>query len=155
MVIDERSRHAMFTRLQEVLGEEQATVLMEHLPPVGWADVATKHDIDALRVGTKHDIDALRVATKHDLDALRVATKHDIDALRAVTKHDLDALRVSTKRDLEHAVASLEQRSEILENRLLATFRAELNVQTRTMIYAMSASTVTVATLAFGAARLV
>ena len=101
----------MFTRLQEVLGEEQATVLMEHLPPVGWADVATKHDIDALRV--------------------------------------------STKRDLEHAVASLEQRSEILENRLLATFRAELNVQTRTMIYAMSASTVTVATLAFGAARLV
>lgn len=144
MVIDERSRHAMFTRLQEVLGEEQATVLMEHLPPVGWADVATKHDIDALRVATKHDIDALRVATKHDFDALRV-----------MAKHDLDALRVSTKRDLEHAVVSLEQRSEILENRLLATFRAELNVQTRTMIYAMSASTVTVATLAFGAARLV
>ena len=67
MVIDERSRHAMFTRLPEVLGEEQATVLMEHLPPVGWADVATKHDIDALRVATKHDIDALRVSTKRDL----------------------------------------------------------------------------------------
>ncbi len=45
MTIDERSRHALYTGLQEVLGEERATVLMEHLPPVGWADVATKQDL--------------------------------------------------------------------------------------------------------------
>ena len=38
MAIDERSRHELFVRLEEVLGEEHATVLMEHLPPVGWAD---------------------------------------------------------------------------------------------------------------------
>ena len=30
---------------------------MEHLPPVGWADVATKHDLDQLRVATKHDLE--------------------------------------------------------------------------------------------------
>ena len=36
-----------------------ATTMMELLPPVGWADVATKHDVDALadrieaRLGTK------------------------------------------------------------------------------------------------------
>lgn len=48
MAIDERSRHRMYERLQEVLGEEEAT-LMEHLPPVGWADVATKRDLDGLQ----------------------------------------------------------------------------------------------------------
>jgi hypothetical protein len=48
MAIDEGSRHELFSRLEEVLGKESATVLMEHLPPVGWADVATKRDLEQL-----------------------------------------------------------------------------------------------------------
>ncbi len=48
MVVDERSRHELYTRLEELLGPEAATTLIEHLPPVGWADVATKHDFVAL-----------------------------------------------------------------------------------------------------------
>ena len=48
MAIDERSRHDLYLRLEGLLGPKAATTLMEHLPPVGWADVATKHDLDAL-----------------------------------------------------------------------------------------------------------
>ena len=48
MAISEESRHHLYQRLEEVLGPSEATVLMEHLPPVGWADVATKRDLDAL-----------------------------------------------------------------------------------------------------------
>jgi hypothetical protein len=65
MAIDERSRHAMFTKLQELMGEENAAILMEHLPPVGWADVATKRDIEALRSATKADLlEALHAQTR-------------------------------------------------------------------------------------------
>ena len=46
MVLDERSRHHLYLRLEEALGSEAATTLMEHLPPLGWADVATKRDLD-------------------------------------------------------------------------------------------------------------
>jgi hypothetical protein len=48
MAISEESRHRLYQRLETVLGHDEATVLMEHLPPVGWADVATKRDLDTL-----------------------------------------------------------------------------------------------------------
>lgn len=48
MAISEESRHHLYQRLEQVLGPAEATVLMEHLPPVGWADVATKRDLDVL-----------------------------------------------------------------------------------------------------------
>ena len=48
MALDERARHELHRKLEEVLGADQAGTLMEMLPPVGWADVATKRDLDAL-----------------------------------------------------------------------------------------------------------
>ena len=49
MAVDERSRHALHTKLQKVLGEEEAVTMMELVPPVGWGEVATKRDLDDLR----------------------------------------------------------------------------------------------------------
>jgi hypothetical protein len=49
MALDERARHELSLRLEQALGPESAETLMELLPPVGWADVATKRDLDALR----------------------------------------------------------------------------------------------------------
>lgn len=58
MAIDERARHELHRKLEEVLGPEEAATLMSHLPPVGWADVATKHDLAQLeeRVNMRFDM---------------------------------------------------------------------------------------------------
>jgi len=50
VAISEESRHHLYQRLEQVLGPREATVMVEHLPPVGWADVATKRDLDALEI---------------------------------------------------------------------------------------------------------
>jgi len=48
MAITEEDRYRLYQRLEGTLGPKEARVLMEHLPPVGWADVATKSDLDNL-----------------------------------------------------------------------------------------------------------
>ena len=45
MAITEQSRHDLYVRLEAALGAQEATTLMEHLPPVGWADVSTRTDV--------------------------------------------------------------------------------------------------------------
>jgi hypothetical protein len=44
--ITEESRKQLYDRLEETLGRDEATTLMEHLPPVGWSDVARRTDIE-------------------------------------------------------------------------------------------------------------
>ncbi len=45
MSVDEASRHRLYTELESMLGPEPTSTLMSLLPPVGWADVATKQDV--------------------------------------------------------------------------------------------------------------
>ncbi len=126
MTVDERSRHALYRKLEEILGREDATTLMEHLPPVGWAGVATKRDLDHLAV-----------ATKRDLDHLAEANQRDHSHLQA---------------DLVQLEIRMTGRMETMEHRVLATFRKELTSQTRTFALAMTGSFLTAAGIAVAAA---
>ena len=45
MAVDERGRLQLAEAAKRVFGDEAGITLMELLPPVGWADVATKHDL--------------------------------------------------------------------------------------------------------------
>jgi len=84
-----------------ILSEEAADTLMELLPPVGWADVATKTDLQHLRDELKGDIQNLRVATKTDLQHLRDELKGDIRNLRDELKGDMHALQLTIEATLE------------------------------------------------------
>jgi len=59
MELDERTRHGLFQRLDDVIGPQYAEALMSYLPPVGWADVATKRDLDALESKLTHRFETM------------------------------------------------------------------------------------------------
>lgn len=59
MTIDERRRHALYERLDALLQDEHADTLMSMLPPVGWADVATKQDLHAAESGLRLSLESL------------------------------------------------------------------------------------------------
>jgi hypothetical protein len=162
---DDRARLALYERLVELLGSGLASSVMEQLPPMPWDELATKRDLEGLRVATKRDLEGLRVATKRDLEDLRVATKDDIAGLRAEIKRDLDQLQtetkrgldqlhLETKRDFDQHRADTRRDFETFEHKIMAAMRAEMSAQTRTFVRAQAGTLLTTASLAFAAARL-
>ncbi len=96
------TEHGFTEEQAEVLADEQVNLLNSNL--------ATKIDIEALRLvtktdieGIKADIEALRLATKADIEALRLATKVDIEGIKA----DIEALRRATKVDIANLKVDL------------------------------------------------
>lgn len=116
MAITEQARHKLHQRLDETLGTDEAATLMEHLPPVGWGDVATKTDlrgeIDHLRTELKRDIADLRheiadVRTEMTLRFEKVDLRFDHMAEKMATKEELANVRTDIAemgRAFEHSL---------------------------------------------------
>ena len=80
MAIGERDRHRLYDRLEQVLGSEEATILMAHLPPLGCADVATKRDLDALAEANRRGHEALAETFRRNREAIAEADRRQHEA---------------------------------------------------------------------------
>lgn len=60
VTITEGQRHRIYEAFRASHGDEVANGLMELLPPVGWADVATTHDLAALEQRMNLRFEALK-----------------------------------------------------------------------------------------------
>jgi hypothetical protein len=76
--ITEYERHQIFKWYEEKMGPERASVMMQLLPPVGWHDVATKADLQALRAELRGEIAELR----GEMAELRSELRGEIAELR-------------------------------------------------------------------------
>ena len=99
---DETARFELHDALRELLGEARGDTLMSLLPPVGWADVATTRDLDAMGERLDARIDALGERLDARIDALHLA----LEALRTSTATQLELARLAN----EKAMAQLEAR---------------------------------------------
>jgi hypothetical protein len=125
MAISEDRRHEMYEGLIEALGRERATTLMEHLPPVGWADVATKRDLDQQTLVLRRDMEAEFGKVRAEIASVRAELGAEIASVRT-------------------EIAAAEAR-----------FERALRDQTRLFFLGLLTSNATIAALAFAAARLV
>ena len=109
MAITEDHRYRLFQHLVEVLGRENASTLMEHLPPTGWADVATKQDLEHLRDATKQDLEQLRARLQHEFDQRDLRFEridhrfNQVDARFDQIDARFDSFRLEMKADMERA----------------------------------------------------
>lgn len=70
MNVDERARHQLHQRLREVLGPDEAGILMASLPPVGYTELATKADLKLLKEELHHKMDADKQELRAEMQQL-------------------------------------------------------------------------------------
>ncbi|MEZ5374127.1 MAG: hypothetical protein R2704_15645 [Microthrixaceae bacterium] len=90
MTMTENDRYHLHQQLEAALDERGANTMMELLPPVGWADVATKRDLDQQQEVTNLRFDQIqeRLDLRFDTADLR------LDARIAGTERRLLAILV-------------------------------------------------------------
>lgn len=107
MAVDEAARHQLYNSLESNLGPEPASTLMSLLPPVGWADVATKQDLHALENGLRGEIAELRAETYQGFAELRGEMHQGFGELRGELHQEIGALRTELHTSMRTAVFSM------------------------------------------------
>ena len=133
MAVDERSRHQMFGRLDEVLGADAATTLMEHLPPTGWGDVVTRDYLTAQLDARFGEMNGEMNERFAEITGEMNVRFERVDARFAVMETRFDAV--------DERFSTLEAKIESSQNKVIAAFRGELNQaivsQTRLIIVSL------------------
>ena len=106
MSITELSRHQLYLRLEATLGAEEAATLMEHLPPVGWADVATKRDLDHFATVLRGEMKVLETGIRGEVATLG----SDIRTEMATLGSDLRGEMATLGSDLRGEMTTLDAR---------------------------------------------
>jgi hypothetical protein len=159
MTINEQTRHAMYVQLESVLGQEAALILMEHLPPVGWADVATKRDLDHLHLATRHEVQQLGTELRGEIQQLGTELRGEIQQLGTELRGEIQQLgtelrgemqQLATRTEMQQLGTDLRGEMSQLSERMFDRMTA----QTRTLVFTVLGSCGAVAAVALSAARL-
>jgi len=112
LAFTEQNKRRLHARLCEVIGTEEADILMEQLPPITWTEFPTKRDLDELRIATKHDIEFSAIATRTELEQVITKTRTDLEQALTQTRTDLEQLIFQTRTDLEKSIMEVKHSVE-------------------------------------------
>ncbi len=148
MAFTEQNKRRLHARLCEVIGTEEADILMEQLPPITWTDFVTKQNLEELRNSLKRDLEEQSVGLKHDIEFSAIATRTDLEQMITKTRTDLEQLIFQMRTDLEKSIMEVKHSVETTKLEIAATMERGFRNQSWKMFTAiMSSQLVTVGLL--------
>ena len=119
---DRRILHSAFER---ACGQRPAEILMEHLPPAGWRDLATKSDVESASLLLRTDIEVEFGKVRTEFANVRAEMATEFANVRAEMKAEFANVR--TEMRTEFANVRAEMATEFANVRAeMADLRAEL-----------------------------
>ena len=117
MSITDRQRLKLLRTLETVIGPEDASTLMDHLPPVTWANVATVDHVSAIGDQTtktlRSEMQVLSTQLKSEMSELRVELRSDMTVLSNQLRNEMNELGTELRSEMNQL--GTELRSEINE----------------------------------------
>ena len=100
MSTNDKARLELHRRLDSVLGAEEASTLMSHLPPVTWDQVATKDDLRALEANLRAEISVSASGLRTEMAELRTEVRTELAGVRTEMAH----LRTDLRTEISDAI---------------------------------------------------
>ena len=115
MSITDRQRLKLLRTLETVIGPEDASTLMDHLPPVTWANVATVDHVSAIGDQTtktlRSEMQVLSTQLRSEMSELRVELRSDMTVLSNQLRNEMNQLGTELRTEMNQLGVQL--RSEV------------------------------------------
>ena len=117
MSITDRQRLKLLRTLETVIGPEDASTLMDLLPPVTWANVATVDHVSAIGDQTtktlRSEMQVLSTQLRSEMSELRVELRSDMTVLSNQLRSEMNQLGIQLRSEMNQL--GTELRSEMNE----------------------------------------
>jgi hypothetical protein len=134
MTITEAERFQMHEALSTAHGKEVAAIIMEHLPPTGWGDVARRSDVADLRVLTTKDMEIVRIALTSDMQMLGAELRGDMQELRTELRGEMQALGAELRGEMQELRTELRGEMQALRLELRTEMHMLFNKQLKWLV---------------------
>jgi hypothetical protein len=125
MSITDRQRLKLLRTLETVIGPEDASTLMDHLPPVTWANVATVDHVSTIGDQTtktlRSEMQVLSTQLRSEMNELRVELRSDMTVLSNQLRNEMNRLGIELRSEMNQLGTELRSEIDQHGSRLEAT----------------------------------
>ena len=109
MTSSDNDRRILHAAVEQMCGPRPAEILMEHLPPAGWSDLATRNDVESASLLLRTDMEIGFEKVRAEFSAVRAEMRNEFSDVRAEMRNEFSNIRAVMAAMRAELVAYIEK----------------------------------------------